>query len=1409
MKNFVSWLFVVLLFFTLFGCDNSQKRINSPYIYNSYIEVPGITKEEISAIEALQEKYAGDHLIYGMPVTTEAYENEFGEISGFSVLFCNWLTELFGISFKPVLYDWLDLIDGMAAEEVSFSGELTSTEARRQIYHMTSAIASRPVKGFRLSGSRSLAEIASERLVKCGFMEGAATINAVTSELVPNTFEIVTITDFNNVYDALKNGMFDVFYYSGVAEISFLEYNDITAHEFFPLIFMPVSFSTRIDEMEPIISVVEKILENRGLRYLTTLYNEAHQDYLRYKLRMRLSAEEREYIKNNPVILMGADPANYPSSFFEKRLGSWEGICMDVLDEVSSLTGLTFNIVSDENSNWLDVLEMLENGDVSIVPELAQIPERAGRFIWPNTAQMTDYYALISKMEYPEIKVNEVIYIKVGIVKNTVLGDIFKKWFPNHLNTVEYDSMEEAFDALQKGEVEMVMANQKRLLYLTHYMEIPNYKTNVVFDYAVDIKFGFNKDEVLLCSIFDKALAMINLNGISESWMRRTYDYRRKVAENLRPMFILLTASLLGILSLVVILFVRSRFAGKELQKLVFKRTDELEKQTAKIAHSFEYAKKLSDALAKITKSPAISAGILDEAANIIVKEGCIALNTHRIGVWSFADESEKTLRNISYYDTRTGEITVQDNYDLTHRGEYVKLLNTERLIAMNNIEECKLISTAIDDENYARLCAALDAPIRVDGKVVGVVCVEQSSCEEFYRKREWTMEEQSFTSSLADFMALAIYSFERHKAREAAETASQSKSAFLANMSHEIRTPMNAILGVTEILIQNEMLPPEIGEGLDKIYNSCDLLLGIINDILDFSKIEAGKLDIIPLQYKIASLINDTIHLNMMRIDSKPIEFELQIDGNIPAVLVGDELRIKQILNNLLSNAFKYTDAGKVILSVSTEPIPMLSYLPDHTMKGQVRWTGENEGTTLVFGVRDTGHGMTQDQLNHMFDEYSRFNQEKSITVEGTGLGLAITRRLISLMNGGMDVESEPGKGSLFTVLLPQETVNADVIGDEVAANLKQFRKNYITHRKRGQIVRDPMPYGKVLVVDDIETNLYVAVGLMKLYKLQITTAMSGQEAIDKIKEGNVYDVVFMDHMMPEMDGIETTKRIRSWEEEIAGGSENSLNESVEFPKETPSNNRDSPARIPIVALTANAVAGQADIFLQNGFDDFISKPIDIRQLNAVLNKFVRDKQPPDIIEAARKDNNYKTTAEPEADTLLLDSFIRDAQKTVTWLREQSSHFDNEEVIRKFTIITHGIKSSLWNIGETLLSGAAFNLEKAGREQDIEFIKTESPGFIDSMQVLLEKLEIKQTKYSESEDTAELYSKLNTIRDICSDYNRKGAIDVIAGIRIYTKETKIVLDKIMDHIIHSEFEEAQNAAEEYADVLRPGGKDK
>ena len=614
----------------------------------------------------------------------------------------------------------------------------------------------------------------------------------------------------------------------------------------------------------------------------------------------------------------------------------------------------------------------------------------------------------------------------------------------------------------------------------------------------------------------------------------------------------------------------------------------------------------------------------------------------------------------------------------------------------------------------------------------------------------------------------------EMHKA-EIAEESNRMKSQFLATMSHEIRTPMNAILGITEIQMQNKRLPQETYEALNHIHSSGYMLLGIINDILDLSKVDAGKLELMSDEYSVASIIQDIAQLNTMRIGSKRINFALHVDPFTPSELIGDELRIKQILNNLLTNAIKYTESGEIMLSVAAE----YKALPEADNQG-------NPGSStvsLIFRVRDTGQGITQEQIDLIFDEYTRFNT-RSRVIQGTGLGLSITKRLVEMMHGEITVESIPSKGSTFTVHLPQGAVGPDVLGAEMAKNLEQFHFNTPTQVKSAQIIRQPMPYGRVMIVDDVETNLYVAKGLLTPYELSIDTAGSGHDAINKIKAGNVYDIVFMDHMMPIMDGIETTKKIRA-----LGYAH------------------------PIVALTANAVSGQAEMFLMSGFDDYISKPIDIRQLNLLLNRLIRDKQPPEVLEAAKNGTLRKPSIDGVSSSSSLDpelarTFIRDAKKAVDTLdtineKQKDAALDSDD-IQLYTVTTHAMKSALANIGEEELSEAAKKLEAAGREKDIAVITAETSAFLNDLQAVIKKVTPRDdddgNRAEDDEDMAYLQEKLLVFRAACVVYDKKSAKEIIIDLKKkkWSRPTKEMLNLLAERLLHSDFEEAANIARDF-----------
>ena len=608
-------------------------------------------------------------------------------------------------------------------------------------------------------------------------------------------------------------------------------------------------------------------------------------------------------------------------------------------------------------------------------------------------------------------------------------------------------------------------------------------------------------------------------------------------------------------------------------------------------------------------------------------------------------------------------------------------------------------------------------------------------------------------------------------EAQNRAEIANYSKSKFLATMSHEIRTPMNAIIGISEIELDRDDNPPEIKESFSRIYNSGYTLLGIINDILDLSKIETGKLELVPIRYNLVNLLNDTIQLNMMRIGSKPIEFALRVSENLPLELFGDDLRIKQILNNLLSNAIKYTGEGVVALDVDSQR--------EH---GEVR---------LILKVHDTGQGMTQEQLAKLFDIYSQFNREANRTIEGTGLGMSITKNLVDMMNGSITVKSEVGIGSVFTVEVMQQSVGNDVIGGARAEDLRKFRTVEKSQMKQLQVSREYMPYASVLIVDDVETNLFVAKGLLLPYGLNTDLVTSGFDAIDKIRDGAVYDIVFMDHMMPVMDGISATKLIRQ-----AGYTH------------------------PIVALTANAVVGQAEIFLENGFDDFISKPIDLRQLDAILNKLIRDRKPPEVVEEARRQKNSKdlnSKSSPSQTALhtlpairgvnvksgiamtggtlagyykVLSMFQKDSNDRLVIMQNPP---DDEEKLVSFITQVHALKSASATIGAVKISQEASLLEAAGIGGDMPFIRENLPAFAEHLTELIKEINAALHQDNETEIETDISIYISIFNELLEALKLKKVLDIERILsELEQKEldskTKDIVEQISEHILLTEY---------------------
>lgn len=415
----------------------------------------------------------------------------------------------------------------------------------------------------------------------------------------------------------------------------------------------------------------------------------------------------------------------------------------------------------------------------------------------------------------------------------------------------------------------------------------------------------------------------------------------------------------------------------------------------------------------------------------------------------------------------------------------------------------------------------------------------------------------QSISLLVSQANALRGAMREAVEARELADRSNQSKTVFLSRMSHDIRTPINAVLGLDEMIIR-ESNEESIRDYAMDIQSSGKSLLGLVNDVLDFSKIESGKLELVEVQYDLSSVVNDLVNMTSTRAYEKGLSFVVEVQPEIPHLLYGDEIRIKQVVMNLLSNAVKYTDRGEVKMCMSYRKI-------------------DEESIGLTIMVRDTGKGIKKEELDKLFTPFQRLDEGNNRNVEGTGLGMSIVKQLLALMDSELTVESVYELGSDFSFEIVQKVKSWKPVGN-YADNYKRYKNKKIQYHEKFTA-----PDAKVLVVDDTPVNVKVFKGLLKQTLIQIDSAYSGIEGLRYARD-NKYDMIFVDHMMPGMDGVEMIKQL----------------------KEEASQNQD----VPIIALTANAISGCRDFYLQNGFSEYLSKPIEPSKLEGLLIDFLPDEK-------------------------------------------------------------------------------------------------------------------------------------------------------------------------------------------------------
>ncbi|MDR0306773.1 MAG: transporter substrate-binding domain-containing protein [Chitinispirillales bacterium] len=1066
--------------------------------YKSYKDIPGVTREEINAVKSIRN--LRENLTFGYVVETEAQKTPVDEFTAFTFDFFSLLSSLFGIEFVSRGFDRLDsLKNGLDRREIDFTTGLIMTPGQKNEYHASVTVVGRYVHIFTHKDFLDIKHVNDIMGRKAAFLEGGEVVIAdhISHNYPGLFFKTVEVSTPQQAASMIRSGEAEMFLtYMELDRL--LEENDFLRNQkFFKAAVVSASLVSADDNLAPVISIVNKYINGGGAEELFELHRDKKLESLRRKLFRSFTEAEAEYIekhkRENAAVDIGLQHDAYPANFYNKVEEQYQGIAQDILDEITRLTGLKFEMKTvSVNTPLAEIMAELKAGEISMMTQLLYSESRKDDYIWSGIPYLSTNYALISKREFPNVSEYQIHYYRVGTINRSVHEEMFNLWYPDHKKRTVFASANEAFAALEKDEVDLLMLSENMLWAMTHYNEKTGFKVSVSFDAYQESRFGYNKSEELLRSIVDKTMRNIDIEGIREGWLRRTFDYSRKLS-GMRLHYTLVFA-LGAVITLIILFFMLTR--------------------------------------------------------------------------------------------------NIKLNRRLREQADYLKA------------------------------------------------------------------------------------------SKEKAHELSDAKSMFLANMSHEMRTPMNAITGMADLLINEQLTERQQGYVKD-INTASHLLLSIINDILDLSKIEAGKFALNPIDYDFDELVSNIGSTFKFMARKKNLDFKYEKHGEMPTCLYGDDLRLKQALMNICSNAVKFTNVGFVRLKV----------------------TADDE--TLIFEIKDTGPGIRKEDIEILFSPFVQIDTKKNRNITGTGLGLSISKNFIEMMGGRISVESVYGKGSAFTVIIPK------IIGTQ--SNI--VRGNDGSHGKK---VTFRAPAAKVLLVDDNPLNLKVASGLLGLYGISADTATSGSESILAVNKAG-YDIVFMDHMMPEMDGVEAAAQIRVMDD-------------------------GKHSNIIIVALTANAIHGSREMFLQSGFNDYVAKPIELDKLSEVLRKWI----PAEKIEEHEAAHPALITPVKENESVgkiidavsRIDSInIEIGMERVSGIAEMYSEtlrvfynmlpaeckkmesFLQDDNIINFAISIHGMKSSLATIGAMELSNRALELEFAAKSDKLEFCREAAPSFLRDLRVFHSQL--------------------------------------------------------------------------------------
>ena len=1048
----------------------------------NYKNIPGVTSEEIAEIGALKD--SGRTFSYGALLSSEAFLDNTGNLSGYTADLCRLLSGLFDIQFTPEIYGWADIVEGLENKSLDFSGDFSITPEQAQSHFMSEAIAVRSLVMFYRE-DEPISKIANDRLLVLGVLKDSAHLKMLV-DTYSGEFTTVTFERIEDAPAALGTGEIDAFICNNVSGTIF-EGGGFTYEVYSPLVFDSVALTTQNEELKSIISVFNKYIENGGRDILSSLYAAGIVNHTRSVLYKSFTDEEIAYIdshvsgnKSVPVIL---ESGNYPISFYNETTGEYQGIVPDLLARISALTGLQFESVNAPEEDWATVLAKLQNGEASLISELLHTPTRVGLFLWPDEPACVTHYALLSKSDAPNLEINQLLGKRLGVEEGTAYQSLATQWFPDIAMTA-YASIDEAFDGLDNGEVDLIIASENLLLSQTNYNEKPGYKVNFSIDYTAESMLGFNINETVLLSIFNKSYPYVNNDIIVRNWSSRVFDYSGQLAQARVNLLLISTVLLAAFIALLAVFLIKNNRHRNNLSSLVKARTVQLAEKTAALSTVYNtipdllYSKDLEGKYTSCNDSFEAYAGVLEKEL--------------------LGKTSSEILLNIS-----PDELELQNAQD---REVMEKDTSTvvEHLVTYPNGEQ--------------RLLETIKTSLRQNDKVVGMIGISRD-----------------ITS---------------HKAsQEAALAASKAKGSFLARMSHEIRTPLNAIIGMAEITKNSIGNTEKTMSSINQIVISSHHLLSLINNVLDMSKIESGSLDVFNQSLYLQEALEETIAIVSSRCLEKNITFENNVSMLPNIVIMSDKLRLNQVLINLLSNAIKFTDHhGYVEFTVNI-------------LEETVNYV------CIKFVVKDSGIGMTDDQVARLFKPFEQADSTIASRFGGTGLGLSISHSLVQKMGGSISIRSKPGEGSVFSFEL-------------------LFKKGKISQAPTKDYKREMDFSGsRILLAEDIEINRYIVEELLTPLNLTIDEAVNGREAVEMFEraEPGHYKLIFMDLQMPELDGYGATRQIRG----LA---------------------RPDAQDIPIVAMTANAYKEDVEQVMAVGMNGHIGKPIDVDELMKILSTYLTD---------------------------------------------------------------------------------------------------------------------------------------------------------------------------------------------------------